>query len=303
LGVKNSPAMKIKFIVALALCWCLLADAFAQKKEYKINSLRMIYDKDRLQRETGLSIGENKVVDHVCVSSIIIDEAAHSITGNIRFTCSECANPAFDKPINLTVDKAADGKYIVTSFHDKFHPRCDNCAVIVNESTGQVTFDFLYFYLLEQSTVFHIQPAYPNINAALAAADLGAEADFIKKGADLNASYSFEGKFETPLNFLCEMDPDKVPNKQMIRLLLDKQINVNQADPSGFTPLMKTLQAMLINPSLNVSVFDLIMTQNPDKHAKAGDGTTALKLAKKLDKKASFQTFRSILDEMVGRLK
>ncbi len=295
--------MKFIFTVSLALCCCAFTNAFAQKKEYKINSLRMIYDKERLKRETGLSIGEDKVVDHPCSATIIVDEAAHAITGNISFTCAECAKTDFDKPINLSVAKAGDGKYIVTDFHDKFHPKCDYCTVVVNESTGQITFDFLYFFLLEQSTVFHVQPAYVNINAALAASDIRAEADFIAQGADLNAGYAFDGKFETPLNFLCEMDPDKAPNKAMIRLLLDKQVNVNKPDANGFTPLMKTLQFMLASPTLNVSIFDLIMTQHPDKSLKAEDGTTALKLAKRLDKKQSFQTFRSILDEMVASLK
>jgi hypothetical protein len=292
---KTEPVMKYKFIILTALFFAASPNLFAQKKEYTILSFDMIYDAARLQRETGLGIGENRVDTYPCTAKIIIDEGAQKITGNISFYCSKCEIVNFSKSINLDVNKVAEGRYLVTNSNDKFN-KCSNCAIIVNTETKEITFDFLYFYMIEQATVFHIKPDYVNINAAIAAFDYEAVAAFAEKGIDLNAPYAFSGKNETPLNFLCDLNPWKSEKEEeMGKILLDKGVNVNITDDQGFTPLMKTLQ------NVNVTLFGMIMQHNPDKSAKAKDGTTALKLAKGLVKRADNYSSQKYVFESIAK--
>ena len=292
---KPVPIMKYKFIILTALFFASSSNLFAQKKEYTIRSLDMIYNAARLQRETGLSIGEDRVDTYPCTTKIIIDEGAQKITGNISFYCSKCAVVNYIKSINLDVNKVAEGRYLVTNSNDKFN-KCSNCAIIVNAEAKEITFDFLYFHLLEQATVFHVKPDYVNINAAIAAFDYEAVGAFAEKGVDLNAPYAFNGKNETPLNFLCDLNPWKSEKEEeMGKILLDKGVNVNIPDDQGFTPLMKTLQ------NVNVILFGMILQHNPDKNAKAKDGTTALKLAKGLVKKAENYTTEKYTFESIAK--
>jgi len=273
--------MKHKLTILFTLFFASTLSGFAQKKEYTIRKFDMVYDSARLQRETGFAIGKNKVDNYTCNAKIIIDEAAQKITGNISFYCNTCSDVNYNKPVNIDVRKVAEGRYVVTNFHDKFQTKRTDCAIIVNAEKREITFDFLYFYMLEQSTVFHFKPDYVNINAAIAAFDYEEVQVFVDKGVDLNASYAFNGKNETPLNYLCDLDPWKSEKEEeMGKILLAKGVNVNITDDLGFTPLMKTLQ------NVNVTLFGMIMQHGPDTQAKAKDGTTALKLAKGLVKRA-----------------
>ncbi|MEO6851487.1 MAG: ankyrin repeat domain-containing protein, partial [Mucilaginibacter sp.] len=298
-ALNNQKPINMRAILLVVLFSFALAGATAQKTTYRVRNLYIVYDSARMHRELGINTGRNEMVNHECTTTFTIDEDAHTLTGHIGFYCKECEKGFISKTLNFTVTKVSDGIYRATDLHDPNRGACNRCLIVVNQTVRAISFDFLYFFLGEQSTLFMMAPIYLNANGAIAAFDTEALTELLEKGIDVNVPYEFNGKNETPLNYVCDINVWKGKDQNlMAQMLLDKGADVNIPDKDGFTPLMKTIQ------SGDLALYSILLQYKADRNAKAKDGTTALKLAKAYQKNTpKGERIYYVLEDIIKSLK
>jgi len=111
----------------------------------------------------------------------------------------------------------------------------------------------------------------------------------ISKGADVNAK---DNDRRTPLMFAL-----KRANWQIAKLLLNKQININDADESGKTALMYTTLQKIIYNYDSSEIINIIISKGADVNAKDNDGRTPLMLALE---NANWETAKILLNEKIN---